>query len=502
MNLKTLWISLSTLALISCGHTDAKSSPELPPEEVAVFTSSDAALQKSYEWAKKTALSYAHDNSDPVGYWYEAALPTREAFCMRDVSHQSVGAQILGLVPHNKNMFTLFVENISEPKDWCSYWEINRYNKPAPADYLNDNEFWYNLNANFDVMQACLKIYRWTGDPDYVSGKSFTNFYDRSICDYVDRWNLSPETIMQRAPYMNSPEDFDRTNSFHVCRGLPSYVENVPGVTVGLDLLAALYAGFGSYSAISAINGWEGKAAEAHENASKYRDIIENEWWDAENGRYHTLMLADRDFKIGEGAPYVTWFNVTEDNERAKGVLNDILKGEWNVENISHFPEMFYRYGYNDEAYAYLVSLPSMSRSEYPEVSYGFIEGCVCGAMGFRPDYVEKRVATLSRLTAPEVDSSIKNIRVFDGYMSVRHVGNDYTEISNNTSEDLTWEVSFLGDYSAVEADGKTYPASRCTDLKGNVFSTAMVGLARNSSLKAKAVGARLPDGGMLSSTK
>lgn len=502
MNLKILWISLSAVALASCGHSGRDSVSELPPNEVAVFTSTDATLQKSYEWAKKMALSYAHDGTDPVGYWYEAALPTREAFCMRDVSHQSVGAQILGLVPHNKNMFTLFVENISEPKDWCSYWEINRYNKPAPADYLNDKEFWYNLNANFDVMQACLKLYRWTGDKDYISGKSFTNFYDRSVEDYVARWSLSPESIMGRGAYMNSPEDFDRSNSFHVCRGLPSYVENVPGVTVGLDLLASLYAGFGSYSSISALNGDHDKAKEALESASKYRDIIENEWWDAENGRYHTMMLAGRDFKRGEGVPYIAWFNVTENEDRIKGVLNDILNVEWNVENISHFPEMFYRYGYNDEAYAYLVSLPSLSRSEYPEVSYGFIEGCVCGAMGFRPDYVAKTVSTLSRLTAPEADSSIKNIRVFDGYMTVRHVGNDYTEISNDTSEDLTWKVSFLGNYASVEAGGKTYPTTLQTDLKGNVYSTAEIMLSGNSSLNAKATGSGIPEGRMLSSMK
>ncbi len=499
MNFNKLWIPLSVLALASCGRAGGRSASEIPPEEVAVFTSTDATLQKSYEWARKTALSYAHDGSDPVGYWYEAALPTREAFCMRDVSHQSVGAQILGLVPHNKNMFTLFVENISEPKDWCSYWEINRYNKPAPADYLNDKEFWYNLNANFDVMQACLKLYRWTGDADYVSGKSFTNFFDRSAEDYVARWSLAPDSIMSRDPYMNNPEEFDKSNSFHVCRGLPTYVENLPGVTVGLDLLATLYAGFGSYSDIASINGRHDKAEEARDKAARYRDIIENEWWDQENGRYHTLKLAGRDFQRGEGVPYITWFNVSEDQERLKGVLADIMNVEWNVENISHFPAMFYRYGYNDEAYAYLVSLPSMTRSEYPEVSYGFIEGCVCGAMGFHPDYVDKSVATLSRITAPEADSSIRNIRVFDGYMSVRHVGNDYTEISNDTSEDLVWKVSFMGDYASVEADGVSYPVTRQTDLKGNTLSTAVIALAGNSSLKAKAIASPLPEGQLLS---
>lgn len=163
------------------GTTVNECSNTLSNEEVAVFTSSDKVLQKAYEWAKKTALSYSHSDLDPVGFWYEAALPKREAFCMRNVSHQSVGAQILGLQPHNKNMFSLFAKNISEAKDWCSYWEINRYNVPVPADYLNDKEFWYNLNANPDMLQACMKMYDWTGDDDYISSPTFTNFIREAL---------------------------------------------------------------------------------------------------------------------------------------------------------------------------------------------------------------------------------------------------------------------------------------------------------------------------------
>lgn len=48
-------------------------------------------LNQVLEWAKEQALAYAFED-DPVGLWYEAALPGREAFCMRDVSHQSMGA--------------------------------------------------------------------------------------------------------------------------------------------------------------------------------------------------------------------------------------------------------------------------------------------------------------------------------------------------------------------------------------------------------------------------
>lgn len=130
------------LLLASCGNNVSKEGRIVRTEEIAVFSSTDSCLQKTFDWAKKQALGYAHDSDDPVGPWYEAALPNREAFCMRDVAHQTVGAHILGLARHNKNMMRKFVCNISESRDYCSYWEINRYDKPAPADYTSDSEFW------------------------------------------------------------------------------------------------------------------------------------------------------------------------------------------------------------------------------------------------------------------------------------------------------------------------------------------------------------------------
>lgn len=60
-------------------------------------------------------------------------------------------------------MFQKFAENISAEKDYCSHWEINRYNKPAPIDYNTDKDFWYNLPANFDVVYNAWRLYNWTG---------------------------------------------------------------------------------------------------------------------------------------------------------------------------------------------------------------------------------------------------------------------------------------------------------------------------------------------------
>ena len=74
------------------------------------FKSSDAAIELAFNRAKTMALSYKGNPNDPVGPWYEAALPARSAFCMRDVAHQSIGAEILGLKKENKNMLSSFCQ--------------------------------------------------------------------------------------------------------------------------------------------------------------------------------------------------------------------------------------------------------------------------------------------------------------------------------------------------------------------------------------------------------
>ena len=55
-----------------------------------------------------------------------------------------------------------------------------------------------------------------------------------------------------------------------------------------------------------------------------------------------------------------------------------------------------------------MVNLPHMNRSEYPEVSYGIIEGTVCGAMGVKPLASESSVATCSRLAGDSQKAELK----------------------------------------------------------------------------------------------
>ena len=484
---KAIVLGTVVLCMAGCGSSSKKTVvQELPVEQTSVFTSSDKELENAYNWAKKMALSYAHDHSDPVGYWYEAALPQREAFCMRDVSHQAVGAHILGLAKHNKNMFTRFAENITEEKDWCTYWEINRYNKPAPADYANDKEFWYNLNANFDVMQACLKMYQWTGDAGYLTDSVFTNFYEKSVNEYIERWALEPEKIMDRAPYMNQAKDFNPNNNFHTCRGLPSYVENFRGLTVGVDLLATLYAGYTAYAEMGELTGDAVKTAKGQEKAAAYQQILENNWWSPENSFYQTFWTVEKKFYRGEGVPFILWFDASNNPDRIRASVTDILSREWNVENMSAFPALFYRLGYGEDAYRFLVGLPQMNRSEYPEVSYGIVEGTVCGVMGIRPLNSENSIATCSRLADNAQEAEIKNVPVFDGYITVKHKGQNRTEIENNTSKELIWKVAFMGEHAQVKVNGKEYALTVSKDIRGNAISEGSVSLPARTRLSAE----------------
>lgn len=283
--------------LISCKPAEEKEEMTAERSGIAKvsFTSSDPELNRAWEWAKSTALSYVRDG-DPVGAWYEAALPGRDAFCMRDVSHQSTGAAVLGLDKHTKNMLFRFAENISESKDWCSYWEINKDNLPAPVDYKNDKDFWYNLPANFDVIDACFRMCLWSGDTSYVTDPVFLNFYEKSLTDYVGRWDLSADRIMSRKRIMNLPEGATSENHhYYDNRGIPGYFEGAGGMMqMGIDLLAAQYTAYNwyHYRLIAPAQ----RESQWLREANKIDSIIRSILWDPELSAFKSILYEDGSF--------------------------------------------------------------------------------------------------------------------------------------------------------------------------------------------------------------
>lgn len=453
--------------LLICVYLVQFVDPAFSQEADVSFSSSDTALQAAFYRAKEMALSYKGKPADPVGPWYESALPPRSAFCMRDVSHQCIPAAVLGLSAANKNMLTRFVENISASKNWCSYWEMNKYGKPAPEDYRNDTAFWYNLNANFDILNACWKLYLWTGDKDYIANPVFKNFYERSVNEYITQWVLQPDSLLTRPAHPNAGTSFNIHDDFHRCRGLPSYSEGVPNIKIGIDLVAALYRGLLSYAAVLNANGKADEAKKIKQRADAYQKHIDTYWWDETANRYNTFYSSDNTFGKNEGETFLLWFEALTDTARKRKTIEHILDGKWNVENMSYFPYILYQENHWQEAKHYMLLLtdPSTKRREYPEVSFGVLLGFANGLMGIEPDARFNRVATVYKTNAPD-SAYMQNVPLLGTLISIKHLPGE-SKFTNKGNNAVTWRAEFYGSYDSITVNSKKQKAIITKDVDG-----------------------------------
>ncbi len=495
------WRALFPSIVIAAILTAA--APQSAPAKRAVsspleFSSSLAALNQAFAWAKAQALAYVF-TGDPVGDWYEAALPKREAFCMRDVSHQAAGANALGLAAINKNLFRKFAVNISEAKDWCTYWEINRHDKPAPIDYRNDKEFWYNLPANFDVLDAIGRQYLWTGDRAYLDDPVFLNFYERTVKDYVERWALSPEKIMSRPAIMNLAVPLDPKDPYRASRGLASYNEDEEGLNVGADLPAVQYAAYKAYALIRRLRGETAEAAAFEKKAAEAKAFFHNTWWDPAAGRYFVFHYPGGRFGKGIGQEFLLYYGITAEGDPTRQTVRETLTRELytraraagadpgakpgtptaiermdiNIEMRSYYPEIFFRRGEDAAALRTILNLcdPSTKRREYPEVSYAVIGALTRGMMGIEPDARDGSITTLPRLPGDVSWAEIKNVPVLGTIITVKHNGPGRTEFRNTGPADVMWKACFRDDHDTIDVDGKAQTAERGKDEAGAVLS-------------------------------
>jgi len=464
--LKQAAYRLSFLLLTCCVCFDSRSQVSS-----IEFSSSDTALQNSFYRAKEMALSYKGDPGDPIGPWYEAALPSRNAFCIRDVSHQSIAAEILGWKAANKNMLTKLVTNISEAKDWCAYWEMNKFGKPAPEDYRNDREFWYNLNANFELIYTCWRLYLWTGDSSYITTPAFKFFFDRTVKDYLERWILQADSLLKRPAHPNAPVPYNNKDYFHSSRGLPSYNEAVADMRMGVDLVAAIYRAMKTYAAIALMRGEHQLAAKHLAKAEKYRQHLETFWWNKDARSYYTYFTDQQTFGRGEGGTYLLWYDALTDSSRIRSTIEHLLSMPSNVENLSYLPYQLCRYGYPEEAYRYILYLahPATKRREYPEVSFGVIEGIVQGIMGVEADAPSNRLTTIYNNKSAN-SSELRNLDILVSRIDLKHWPKGST-LTNNGKKTINWRVSFHGRLSFIQVDGKKIRAIPKTNRMGNTCS-------------------------------
>ena len=440
-----------------CGHAqDAK----------ITFSSDDQALVEGFAWAKKQAMAYVFRGDDPVGPWYEAALPGRAAFCMRDVSHQLVGAQLLGLADINKNLLSKFAAAIAESRDWCGYWEINKWNQPAPVDYTSDADFWYNLPANFDFIDACYRAWLWTGDSAYLSEPVFVNFYARSLNEYVHHWDPDGDGLMEG------------TSGNPSRRGLSSYNEEQFG-RVGIDLLAGQYIGNLRYATMLQLRGKSAEAKTYLRRARRIRSKINSDWWVASERFYHHYIKYDGSWLNDKQMMsfLLRWDVVPAD--RGPSVIDHLISvlPRTGVEMFSYLPLETYRYGNAEDAHRLLATLvsPDLKRREYPEVSYAALEAFAMGLMGIQPDPATATITTLSRLTYQTHWAELDHAPVWSGEIKLRHDGSRQSTLSNLSGQTITWAAHFYGSQAKLSVNGVRQKGTRSRDEAGRPVVVARV---------------------------
>ena len=504
----------------------AEESTAKKPKTQLELQTSDSRLAAAFAWARQQGLAYAF-RGDPVGECYEAALPGREAFCMRDVSHQSMGAHALGLAPHSFNMLRAFAANISDAKDWCSYWEINRFGRPAPVDYQSDAKFWYDLPANFDVLDACWRMYLWTGNMQYIDDPAFLNFYDRTVSDYVERWSLDIGRVMKRKRLMNVRGELNPHDKFQVSRGIPGYEEGRNDFVAGVDLLASEYAAFRDYSQIQGLRGNFDAALAYANKARSVQEFVNSTWWDQHSHFYNVL---DEDYHLqGHNGVDLLYYRAAENGPRAQAALSDLVatikaNPSGAVELESHYPEVLYRYGAPELAYSQIMDLTCKGRyrQEYPEVSFSVVGAIVTGLMGISveapsPDqsaaqwdflraaamtrsalllgvappvqwnYVEVVVKTLPSLTNDTPWAEMRHLPVRANKISVKHEGDQKTTFTNESGPALIWRAALPGTYAKLIVDHQPVRSSPEKGPSGRIESWVEVTVGAGDTVTVEA---------------
>ena len=421
--------------------------------------SSDSQLNLAFQQAKQRALSCVY-TGDPVGDWY-ATKPDggSNVFCMRDVSHQSAGAAVLGLTRHTANMLRRFAQSIARSRDWCGYWIITKDGFAAPSTYNSDNDFGYCLPANFDVLRTCYRQFLWTGDAGYQSA-DFLNFYERTAKDYPATWDQDHDGIMEnlRRPRVHA-----------------SYFAREPRFLTGADLVAAQYTGYVTYAAMQDAIGREGSlskrlAREYRDKAAALRKRFNSEWWNPAQNRFYSGILPDRTFAadlVPECNVYSLLFGIPEDGPKTEGALNTLERAPSQFAGAySYTPEVLYRYDRNDRAYSLLLEIagPNFFGKDAGEVAFAVVGAVATGLMGLAPDASKATIETLPRLSESLKWAKLAHLPVMRNEITIEHRGTHESTLTNSAGPALQWKVSFpaldSGRPAHIAVDGVPTPAS------------------------------------------
>ena len=429
--------ALATIGIVRSTRTTPASIRKASAPGRAQLTSSDDRLVQAFEQAKARAMSCVY-SGDAIGNWYASDHNSR-SFCMRDVSHESLGAAVLGLTPHTENMLRRFAQSVAGSRKWCGYWTITKDGFPSPDTYRNDKDFGYCLPANLDLVCACYRQLRWTGNRAYLDA-IFSSFYDHSVTSYVAAWDKERSGIMRLAP------EWHRIHA--------SYNQRPPQFQTGGDLVAAQYAAYLAYAGIQDLKGGEGSlsqrlAADYRAKAQALRTRYNTEWWNAKENRFYSGITPDGSFSseyVDQSNAYGLLFGLPEPGVKTEASLDLMERNRPKYDSTySYFPEVFARYGRSGQAYSGILEIARPESSTYVrgETAFAALGAIVSGLMGIDPDVPNGVVETMPRLPNQVAAVKLSRLPIGGNEIAVEHSSASETVFTNQAGPSIRWKPSF-----------------------------------------------------------
>ncbi|KHK95490.1 hypothetical protein LK09_19105 [Microbacterium mangrovi] len=425
--------------------------------------SGSRALVDLFEWAVDTARSHVVadgatgpldvDERHPDGHGsaryaasYRAGYGHRSGYYLRDFCHQAIGAQLLGLQRENSGMLASFVASV---RDGWPAWALNfDGTTPLAIDVAADGRRVRELPAVFELVETMQSLHRWTGAAPTADDRAFAV---HAVTGFVAAHDAERPNGIAEA---GGPTIFD---------GVASYDESPdPPFFEAGDGIGAQYAATRHAAALAADSA--GAVGMPGGLAERIRRLYRESW---------SRDPADRDDAVvsgwtREGSPATgwhreaTWFpplkglmagdpRLPAELDRIDALCRASATAPRNVEALTYLPDLFWRYGDADRAFAWMQRI--FARREhphpvagqgadgtYPEVSFTLVAQCVAGILGIEPDAPRRRVALAPRLPrgVPFVDA--RDIPFGDGGIDVA-CDRDEVRFRNGTSVPLELRV-------------------------------------------------------------
>lgn len=456
--------------------------------EIAV-ASSNPKLVDLFSWAKAKANNWVLadgtvgkinvDERQPNGtgtatyrasYW--AGYRHRSGYYARDMAHQMVGAQLLGLAPANKNMLRSFATSATPARGYYTVWAFNFDTAtPLSIDFRGDDNFVRELPAVFEMVESIDKAWRWTGDRDYVADPDFTSFARNATTIFVDTHNA-------RIP--NGSVKVAEGVSGNIFEGVASYNENGEGLIEAGDGIGAQYRAYLAASNLAA-SGGDLRSAVANRIRAEALKLYFNRSWSDRPGvtplvRGYSVSGAAAQ-PVGGWGKENSWFmpmkRIVAPGPRLDAYLDyidaqatDPATRPSNIEALTYLPDTFFPYGRDATAWKWMQHIydqrnnPHPVRAQgtngnYPETSFTLVAQTVQGLLGVDPNAALGVVTTRSHLPADIGWLEARNIRIGDGLVTVRQDGLTRSTLTNASGRRvLTWRAEFPGRHDIVKVDG------------------------------------------------